>query len=130
MLLPKIIKRIQIAYQGGVTRKVRFRNWYYIWSSPLYIRGILLYNSCFEYNVDIMSSSEPGLQDLPTRLELTPRAYGVEVCPDKSNIFVILFQSDNIYINKFNSINLYSNSDTFPVIHCTITKLTMTTVSS
>ena len=29
-------KRIQIAYQGGVTRKVRFRNWYYIGSSIEY----------------------------------------------------------------------------------------------
>ena len=36
-----IKKRIQIAYQGGVTRKVRFRNWYDIGSSPLH--------SCFQW---------------------------------------------------------------------------------
>ena len=35
-----------------------------------------------------------------------------------------------VAIPLFNSINLYSNSDTFSVIHYTITKLTMTTVSS
>ena len=33
-----------------------------------------------------------------------------------------------VFFSEFNSSNLYSKSDTFSVIHYTMTKLTMTTV--
>ena len=76
-------------------------------------------NSCFAYNVYIMNGSETGLHDVTTRQEMTPRAYGMEVTSDKSNIFVLQLQLqlqlqlDNIYLNTMKNGEKLTEVDNF-----------------